>query len=83
MDIEIDRSCVCLLCHCPSLFLCLQMAALRSRGRGEAARGAALAIAGGPSEPTEQQQLLARVSCSHVCVVLCTRLKLSWACITY
>lgn len=45
-----------------TLLLLLQMAAMRSRGRGEAARGAALAVAGGPSEPTQQQQLMERVS---------------------
>ena len=42
--------------HVP--WLCLQLAAMRSRGRAEAARAAALAAAGGPSEPTEQQLLL-------------------------
>lgn len=35
---------------------------MRSRGRGEAARAAALATAGGPFEPTEQQLQLQRVS---------------------
>lgn len=38
-----------------------ELAAMRSRGHSEAARFAALAAAGGPSEPTEQQQLLQRV----------------------
>lgn len=48
--------CVCWLC------LLVQVAVLRSRSRADAARGAALAAAGGPSEPTEQQQLMQRVS---------------------
>jgi isoamylase len=39
-----------------------ELAAMRSRGRGEAARAAALATAGGPLEPTEQQLLLQRAS---------------------
>lgn len=39
-----------------------QVAVLRSRGRGEAARLAALATAGGPSETTEQQRLLERAN---------------------
>jgi hypothetical protein len=44
------------------LVLLLQMAAFRTRGRAEAARVAALAAAGGPTEPTEQQLLAERVS---------------------
>jgi len=50
-----------------------QVAVLRSRGRGEAARLAALATAGGPSETTEQQRLLERVSQVILCRWLAAR----------
>jgi hypothetical protein len=50
------------VCCLLALVSVLQLAAMRSRGRGEAARAAALATAGGPLEPTEQQLLLQRVS---------------------
>lgn len=50
------------VCRLLALVSVLQLAAMRSRGRGEAARAAALATAGGPFEPTEQQLQLQRVS---------------------
>jgi hypothetical protein len=71
--------CTALTFVCCCCCLWLQMAALRSRGRGEAARGAALAVAGGPSEPTQQQQLMERVSCNaeatHTARTACTACK--------
>jgi hypothetical protein len=49
-----------------------EMAALRSRGRGASATGAAIARAGGPLTPTPEQQRAERVSCAEklACIVL-------------
>jgi hypothetical protein len=51
-----------------------EMAALRSRGRGASATGAAIARAGGPLTPTPEQQRAERVS-DYICM------HCSWHCL--